>query len=173
MAGTVEMSTVMELLSGITLVDVLIAVIVILGGVLFYCILAGLAGASVSKMDEIAEGLKLYNMVMVVGAYLGIGMCIVLMNGGDNQLFVNICSLVPISAPCVVAACVLLSKIPVSIELISMVLILIVTGLLFAFTAKVYESMIFYNGSVLKFKDILMIAKNRTQTERKGEKQHE
>ena len=172
-AGTVEMSTVMELLSGITLIDVLIAVIVILGGVLFYCILAGLAGASVSKMDEIAEGLKLYNMVMVVGAYLGIGMCIVLMNGGDNQLFVNICSLVPISAPFVVPACVLLGKIPVSIALISMVLILLVTGLLFAFTAKVYESMIFYNGSVLKFKDILMIAKNRKQTERKGEKQHE
>ncbi|MBQ9142602.1 MAG: ABC transporter permease [Lachnospiraceae bacterium] len=172
-AGTVEMSAVMELLSGISLVDVLIAVVVILGGVLFYCILAGLAGASVSKMDEITEGLKLYNMVMVVGAYLGIGMCIVLMSGGDNQLFVNICSLVPISAPFVVPACVLLGKISMSIALISMVLILVVTGLLFAFTAKVYESMIFYNGSVLKFKDILMIAKNRTQAERKEEKQHE
>ena len=172
-AGTVEMSAVMELLSGISLVDVLIAVVVILGGVLFYCILAGLAGASVSKMDEITEGLKLYNMVMVVGAYLGIGMCIVLMSGGDNQLFVNICSLVPISAPFVVPACVLLGKISMSIALISMVLILVVTGLLFAFTAKVYESMIFYNGSVLKFKEILMIAKNRTQAERKEEKQHE
>lgn len=172
-AGTVEMSAVMELLTGITLVDVLIAVVVILGGVLFYSILAGLAGASVSKMDEIAEGLKLYNMVMIVGAYLGIAMCIVLMSGGDNQLFVNICSLVPISAPFVVPACVLLGKIPMSIAVISMVLILVVTGLLFAFTAKVYESMIFYNGSVLKFKDILMIAKNRTQVERKEEKQHE
>lgn len=172
-AGTVEMSAVMELLTGITIVDVLVAAVVILGGVLFYCILAGLAGASVSKLEEIAEGLKLYNMVMVIGAYLGIGMCIVLMTGGDNQLFVNICSLVPISAPFVVPACVLLGKIPMSIALISMVLILVVTGLLFAFTAKVYESMIFYNGSVLKLKDILTIAKNRTQADRKGEKQHE
>ena len=172
-AGTVEMSAVMELLSGITVFDVLIAFIVILGGVLFYSILAGLAGASVSKMDEIAEGLKLYNMVMIVGAYLGIGMCIVLMTGSDNQLFVNICSLIPISAPFVVPACVILGKISMGIALISMVLLLVLTGLLFAFTAKVYESMIFYNGSVLKLKDILMIAKNRTQTERKGEKQHE
>lgn len=170
---TIEVSVVLEMLSGITITDVLVALIVILGGVLFYCILAGLAGASVSKIDEITEGLKIYNMVMVVGAYLGIGMCIVLMMGGDNQLFVNICSLLPVSAPFVVPACVLLDKIPISIALLSMVFLLLLTGLLFAFTAKVYESMIFYNGSVLKLKDILMIAKNRTQAGRKEGKHHE
>lgn len=172
-AGTVEMSAVMELLSGITLPKVLVAVAVILGGVLFYCILAGLAGASVSKLEEITEGLKLYNMVMVAGSYLGIAMCIVLMTGGDNQLFVTICSLLPISAPFVVPACVLLNKISMTIALISMVLVLVLTVLLFAFTSKVYESMIFYNGTVLKLQDILAIAKNRSQAERKEGKQHE
>ena len=136
-------------------------------------ILAGLAGASVSKIDELAEGLKLYNMVMILGSYLGIGMCIVLMMGGDNQLFVNICSILPVSAPFVVPASILLGKIPMSIAVISMILLLLLTAVLFSFTAKVYESMIFYNGSVLKLKDILQIAKNRTQSERKEGKQHE
>jgi len=37
----------------------------------------------------------------------------------------------------------------------------------------VYESLIFYNGKVMSFKDILQIAKNRRQVERKGEKSHE
>ena len=60
-----------------------------------------------------------------------------------------------------------------SIALISMVILLVVTGLLFSFTAKVYESMIFYNGKALKLKDILQIAKNRRQVERKGEKSRE
>jgi ABC-2 type transport system permease protein len=93
--------------------------------------------------------------------------------GGGNQLFNNICCLLPISAPFVVPACVILGKVSTGIAVISMVLLLVVTILLFSFTAKVYESMIFYNGKVLKLKDILQIAKNRRQVERKGEKSHE
>ena len=60
-----------------------------------------------------------------------------------------------------------------AISLISLAILIIVVGVLFSFTAKVYESMIFYNGKVLKLKDILQIAKNRRQVERKGEKSHE
>ncbi len=170
---TVEISALLQILSNITPAGIVIAIVIILCGVLFYSILAGLAGASVSKIDELAEGLKLYNMVMILGSYLGIGMCIVLMMGGDNQLFVNICSILPVSAPFVVPASILLGKIPMSIAVISMILLLLLTAVLFSFTAKVYESMIFYNGSVLKLKDILQIAKNRTQSERKEGKQHE
>ena len=168
-----ELSAFLELLSRITIDKILVAVVVILCGIMFYSILAGLAGASVSKMEELAEGMKAFQMVMVIGAYLGIGMCIVLMMGGDNQLFVNICSLLPFSAPFVVPACILLNKISMGVALGSLVLLLIVTALLFAFTARVYESMIFYNGSVLKLKDILQIAKKRVPVERKEEEHHE
>lgn len=172
-AGEVDTSVILQMLSNIEVADVLVAVVIILCGVMFYSILAGLAGASVSKMEEIAEGMKLYQMVMVVGAYLGIGLCIVLMMGGENQAFVMVCSLLPFSAPFVVPACLILGKVTMGIALISMVLLLVLTALLFAFTAKVYESMIFYNGSVLKLKDILQIAKNRTQSEKKEGKRHE
>lgn len=171
MVDGVEVSTVgfWEMIINIQLSDVLVAVIVILAGILFYSILAGLAGASVSKMEEMAEGMKIFQMTMVVGSYLGIALCIVLMNG-ENVLFTNICCLVPVSAPFVVPACLILNKIPLTIGLISLGLLLVFTALLFSFTAKVYESMIFYNGSVMKLKDILSIAKNRKVAERKEEK---
>ena len=112
-------------------------------------------------------------MLSIVGSYLAIGVCIVMLTGGDNQLFINICSLIPISTPFVVPVCVLLDKIPMSIALIGLGILLVATGLLFSFTAKVYESMIFYNGKVLKLKDILQIAKTRKQVERKEVKSHE
>ncbi len=166
----INTSALLQMVSQISIVDVLMAVLVILCGVLFYSILAGLAGASVSKLEEVAEGMKLFQMTMVIGAYLGMGLCIVLMLGGDNQAFTIICSLIPISAPFVVPACLLLGKISMGVALISLALLLIVTGLLFSFTAKVYESMIFYNGSVMKLKDILQIAKNRKQVAGKEEK---
>ncbi len=164
-----DTSALLQMVSQISLIDVIVAIAVILCGVLFYSILAGLAGASVSKMEEVAEGMKLFQMTMVIGAYLGIGLCIVLMLGGGNQVFTIVCSLIPISAPFVVPACLLLGKVSMGVALISLVLLLIVTSLLFSFTAKVYESMIFYNGSVMKLKDILQIAKNRRQVAGKEE----
>lgn len=154
-------SALLQMVSQISLIDVIVAIVIILCGVLFYSILAGLAGASVSKMEEVAEGMKLFQMTMVIGAYLGIGLCIVLMMGGDNQVFTIVCSLIPISAPFVVPACLLIGKVSLGIAFLSLVLLLVLTALLFSFTAKVYESMIFYNGSVMKLKDILQIAKNR------------
>lgn len=171
MVDGVEVSTVgfWDMLLNIQLSDVLVAIVVILAGIMFYSILAGLAGASVSKMEEMAEGMKIFQMTMVVGSYMGIALCIVLMNG-ENALFTNICCLVPVSAPFVVPACLILNKISLTIGLISLVLLLVFTILLFSFTAKVYESMIFYNGSVMKLKDIIQVAKNRKVAERKEEK---
>ncbi len=168
-----EISALLELASRITIEKVLIAVVVVLCGIMFYSIMAGLAGASVSKIDELAEGLKVYQIVMVVGAYLSMGMCMVLMMGGENQLLINICSLFPISAPFVVPTGVLVNKVPMGVALISLGILLLFTALLFAFTARVYESMIFYNGSVLKLKDILQIAKRRAPAERKEEAHRE
>lgn len=168
----ISTSTLLQMLSGISVADVLVGLLVILCGVLFYSILAGLAGASVSKMEEVTEGMKLFRMLMVIGSYLGIGLCMVLMVGGDTQVFTIVCSLLPISAPFVVPACLLIGKVSLGVALISLVLLLVLTALLFGFTAKVYESMIFYNGSVMKLKDILQIAKNRRALERK-EGEHE
>ncbi len=159
-----------RMLVNIELTDVLVALLIILCGVLFYSILAGLAGASVSKMEELGEGMKVYQIVMVAGAYLGIGLCIVLLSGGDSQIFTNICCLLPISAPFVVPACLILNKVTLGIGLISFALLFVVTFLLFSFTSKVYESMIFYNGAPMKIKDIWLIAKNRKAAEKKEEK---
>lgn len=169
----VEVSAVMNLLSDIGGMDIVVAVAVILGGILFYCILAGLAGASVSRLEEMNEGLKLYNMLVIVGTCLGIVMCVSMLNSGDNQLFINICSLLPISSPFVVPICVLIGKLPMGIALTSLVILLIVTGFLFSFTAKVYEALIFYNGNAMKFKDIWQIAMKRKIAEKKGEKYYE
>ena len=162
-------SALLQMISQISFGDIVVAIVVILCGVLFYSILAGLAGASVSKMEEVAEGMKLFNMTMVIGAYLGIGLCMVLMLGGDNRVLTIVCGLIPISAPFVVPACLLIGKLSMGVALLSLALLLGITVLLFSFTAKVYESMIFYNGSVMKLKDILQIAKNRKPAERKEE----
>lgn len=156
-----ETSAVLGLLAGVNAGTVGLAAAMILVGVLFYGIIAGLAGASVSKMEEMSEGLKLYQMTMVIGSYVGIFLCIMQMLGNVSDVVVNICCILPLSAPFVVPANLLLGKVGMGTAAISFAVLTLCTAALFSFTAKVYESMIFYNGNVLKLKDILQIAKNR------------
>lgn len=59
---------IMELFAHVNVGTLLLAVVMILVGVLFFSIVAGLAGASVSRMEEMAEGLKIYQLLLVVGS---------------------------------------------------------------------------------------------------------
>ncbi|MGC8035668.1 hypothetical protein ACP3WA_26520, partial [Salmonella enterica] len=59
-------------------------------------------------------------------------------------------------------------KVSLWVGLVAIALLFLITVFMFSFTAKVYESMIFYNGKVLKLKDILQIAKNRRAEKKEG-----
>lgn len=157
-----QVSGILEMFAGVNVVSILLAAAMILAGVMLFSIVAGLAGASVSKMEEMAEGLKLYQMFMVIGSYIGIFLCIVQMVGNVSDMVINICCILPLSAPFVMPANLLLGKVGMGTAAASLVVVILCTAALFAFTARVYESMIFYNGNVLKLKDILQIAKNRS-----------
>lgn len=152
---------IMELFAHVNGITLVLAAVMILVGVLFFSIVAGLAGASVSRMEEMAEGLKIYQLLLVVGSYIGIFLCIMQMVGDVSDVVVNICCILPLSAPFVMPANLLLGKVSVVTGLVSLTVVFVCTAALFSFTAKVYESMIFYNGNVLKLKDILQIARNR------------
>ena len=156
-----QASEMLEMFAGINGVSLLLAAAMILVGVMLFSIVAGLAGASVSKMEEMAEGLKLYQMFMVIGSYIGIFLCIMQMIGNVSDVVVNICCILPLSAPFVLPGNLLLGKVGTGTAVVSLIVVFLCTVGLFVFTARVYESMIFYNGNVLKLKDILQIARNR------------
>lgn len=161
-------ATLLQSMPGLNIGNIIIAVLIILLGVLFYAIIAGLAGASVSKLDELNEGLKLYQMSMVLGSYLSIAVCIVELAGSKSNALALVAGLIPFSAPFAVPMNLLCGNISVGVAIASCVISALAIAVLFVFTAKVYESLIFYNGKVLKFKDILQIAKNRNDGKKKG-----
>ncbi len=160
----------LSLLSGVNVPNVIIAILLILAGILFYSIIAGVAGASVSKLEEMAEGLKLYQFVMITGSYMGIFLCIIQLSGGGNEMLTNIFCIFPISSPFIAPVSILLGKISMGCAVLGLVALLICVAGLFLFASRVYESLIFYNGKVLKTKDILQIAKNRKKALKKEEK---
>ncbi|MDE5950791.1 MAG: ABC transporter permease, partial [Acetatifactor sp.] len=130
---------IMELFAHVNGVTLVLAAVMILVGVLFFSIVAGLAGASVSRMEEMAEGLKIYQLLLVVGSYIGIFLCIMQMVGNVSDVVVNICCILPLSAPFVMPANLLLGKVSVVTGLVSLTVVVVCTAALFSFTAKVYE----------------------------------
>ncbi len=152
----------LAVISNASPITILVTILIILAGILFYSIVAGIAGASVSKLEEMAEGLKTYQMLVLLGSYLGIFLCIMQLTGSSSadMLTIAVC-IFPLSAPFVAPANLLAGMIPMGYALIGLALVLLLAAGMFIFASRVYESLLFYNGKVLKFKDIMAIAKNR------------
>lgn len=158
--GAVQMF--FDMIESISAGELLLALMLILVGVLFFSILAGLAGASVSKLEEVQEGMKVFQLLTIVGCYSAIIMGVMQSTSGvSEEVFTGLC-IFPVTAPFVVPTYLLFGKVSVMVGIISLIVLAIATMALFVFTSKVYESMIFYNGKPLKVKDILQIAKNRS-----------
>ncbi|MBQ4575332.1 MAG: ABC transporter permease [Clostridia bacterium] len=155
-----------ESIASFTPLRVILAVVVIIFGFLLYGTLAGLVGASVSRVEETTEGLKGFTFVLMIGCYLGLANTIYSMFDAGSLLF-WLSMLLPISSPFVIPAYLLIGRVSTPIALGSLAVLMISFILLSIFVANVYEGMIFHNGSRLKLKDILQLSRKEAHHESK------
>jgi ABC-2 type transport system permease protein len=142
----------------ITPVSLFLSVVVILLGMLFFAVLAGLAGATVSRLEELSEGLMVFTMINLLGCYMGMGASGVLMGIGMNP-FVLFAFLFPISSPFILPGAILIGKVSLPLILLAIFLLLVTNALLFLFVARVYESLILHHGNTVKLKQLLAFSK--------------
>lgn len=147
-----------DVFSHFNLVNVLLCLISIGLGLIFYGTLAGLAGATVSKLEELNEGLTLLTFTTIIGAYIGIGAANVLMIAG-NSPFVTFSFLFPLSSPFILPGAVLLGKISLPLVALAIVFQIIFAVLLAKFVAGIYETLILHNGNKIKITQLLQISK--------------
>lgn len=148
-----------DLFANINIVNLLFCIIVVFLGLLFYAVLAGLAGATVSKLEELNEGLTLFTLTSMVGVYIGLGAASVLMGKGVNT-FVTFSFLFPLSSGFVLPGAILVGKASLPIIIIAIFLQLLFIILLFRFVSKVYETLILHNGNTIKIKQLFQISKH-------------
>lgn len=147
-----------NIFESLNIINIGFCFILILLGMIFYATLAGLAGATVSKLEEIQEGLTLFTFANMIGAYIGIAAANVLMGSGENG-FVTFALLFPLSSPFILPGAILIGKTNILLVIASVVLLLIFIVLLFLFVAKVFETLILHNGNTVKLKDVIKISK--------------
>ena len=160
-----------DLFQNLNIVNILLCFIVVILGMIFFGTLAGMAGATVSKIEEMNEGMTIFSLVNVGGMYIGLAAANILMATGENA-FVTFSLIFPLSSPFLLPGAILVGKASIPITLGSIALLLVFNFFLSRFVAKVYETLILHNGSTIKLKTLFKISKD-AQKQRRNEVKYE
>jgi ABC-2 type transport system permease protein len=147
-----------NIFANINIINILLCFVLILLGLIFYATLAGLAGATVSRIEEISEGLTLFTFTNLVGVYIGVAAANILMGNGENA-FVTFSLLFPLSSPFILPGALLIGKASIPIVAAAIVLQIVFIILLFNFVAKVFEALILHNGNKIKMNELMKLSK--------------
>lgn len=147
-----------EMLESLNFGNIVLGLIVAGAGMVLYATLAGLCGATASRMEDTSESLTLLTMTSLIGFYIGFGAAGTLMASGDNA-FVTFALIFPVSSAFLLPAALLIGKADIWITLIAIAVLLLTIVLMFKFVAKVYEGLILHNGARIKLKEVLAMAR--------------
>lgn len=148
----------------ITLSKMIIAVLYFLAGLALFSIIGALAGASVSKLEELQDAYKLYSFVLVISVYIDMALIIMMLNSSGMDSFQTFCAMFPLTGPFLTPTLVLTGRISVMTGLIALIIILITAVATFILAAAVYESMLLYQGKRLTIKDVIALMKKQVVT---------
>ena len=138
--------------------SIIAVIITLILGFLFFALLAGLVGASVSRMEDLAGAMQPLMLIAVLGfmlAYMPSAMNF----EGDMDSVITFSHFFPISSPFALPSAILMGEMGTIETVIAVLMLAVMTCLAALLTAKVYESMILYSGSRLKIGQILKMVK--------------
>lgn len=139
---------------------ILVLILTFILGFLLYALIAGLAGASISKMEDLSAAIQPMSFIGVLGFYLAYMPQVGAMEGETNAMMV-IARYVPISSPFCLPSAYMLGQIGLPETLLSLGCLLLCVVVLCLIVAKVYEHIVLYTGDRLKLSDMLKMAKNK------------
>ena len=158
-----------EMLESLNIGIILLGLIVAGAVMVLYATLAGLCGATASRMAEASDSLSLLSILSLAGFYIGFGAASTLMASGENA-FVTFALIFPVSSAFLLPAALLVGKADLWVALIAIAVLILSIILMFKFVAKVYEGLILHNGARLKMKDVFAMAKStKVKKVKKGE----
>ncbi len=129
---------------------VVMAIVLMLVGIIFYLVLAGFAGSFVTKPENAASVQMLFVMPIVISFMIDL---IQLVNGEGSVS--NVLHFIPFTAAMITPGAMLLGAIPLWMGIVSAVISIIGAMLLMYVAAKIYKALLFFNGAKLTPKLVL------------------
>ncbi len=157
--GYLEQILPADVWASITLGNALLSIIAIVLGFIFYAVLAGMCGATVSRLEEIQEGMTLLTVLDMVGMYVGIIGAGMMMESATNPVVI-VAILFPLSSCFLLPGGLLTGCVAWPYALISIAILIVADILLFRFVASIYEMLITHNGSKIPLKELFALRKS-------------
>ncbi len=142
--------------SSVNIGTILVILITFILGFLLYALIAGLAGASISKMEDLSAAIQPMSFIGVLGFYLAYFPQI----GGNTEpnMISTISHYLPISSPFCLPSAYMLGQVSTGEAVISLLILLASVVVLTLLVAKVYEHIVLHTGNRLKISDMLKMA---------------
>ena len=135
-----------------------------LAGFLFFALVAGLIGASISKMEDLASAMQPMAILGVLGFYLAYFPSIAEMEttaGDGPNIFTLLSYYLPISSPFALPSALITGKLELYEVLISIVVLAAFVVIMAMIVAKVYQHIVLHSGNRLKLSEMLKLAKTK------------
>jgi ABC-2 type transport system permease protein len=138
-----------------------LCLLMLLLGVVFFALLAALLGSAISRVEEMAEGMKAFSFLLVLGAYSAIALSIAKMGGTDVKAICLVACCIPFTSMFVVPLELLCGEISLLQGLGFAALLIVFIVLMILFVTRVYRVMILYKGERVKLKTMIGIAREK------------
>ncbi len=136
-------------------INLILAIVLALSGILLYCSLAGVGGAIAGKQEDLAATNGLFVLVILACFFVALGA-----GGMDGATAENAwMDLVPFTAVMVTPAKVLLGGISIAKGLLSLAIVTITIIVLTLLSGKIYKAMALYKGNMPSLKKLMGMIK--------------
>ena len=125
--------------------EIIVSILLIISSIVLFDILAGIFGTFVGKPEDASVITNIYTYTIMIGYFLAL-------MAGDNEVINNILKYVPICIPFKIPVDVLVGTASVQEGLISLIIMILSSGILFVLMGNIYEKLVF---KAFSFKDIL------------------
>ncbi|MCR4841536.1 MAG: ABC transporter permease [Lachnospiraceae bacterium] len=146
-----------RIISMVSAPKLLLVIVIIALGIMLYSFLAGLFGATVTKMEEVQQGMKVYTMILVISFLVAIVASNLMWTMGINS-FVKFTFYFPFTSAMMLPGAIFIGKASMVTIIVSIALMVAVTLFLVYFIALVYEALIVNNSGVVSLKQMIALA---------------
>lgn len=141
--------------SALSVPAIIMAIFILCLGFLFYSVIAGLAGSTVSKPEETASSQGYFNMIIFVSWIVTY-----VTAGSSNKALTTALRYIPLTSPFSLPADLIIGGMSLVQGLLSIIILLAFTLLVIRLSAKIYKGLVLYNGQKFNLKLIANILKS-------------
>ena len=152
------MTEVGNALGGFSPIVIVLIIIVFIVGFIFFALIAGLIGATVSRMEDLNAAMQPMAIIGVLGFYLAY---LPSSMGGEANTMALISYYLPISSPFSIPSALLTGAMDIPQALLAVLVLCVFAVLMALLVARAYEQVILHTGNRLKISDIIGLAKNK------------